>query len=413
MFQILNLLSEKNGLAGVVLPRSSLYAKGSAQFRRTLFKSIKYINLCLLENTKQWVFDIDPRYTICLTSFSKSSNNKEGLKIQGPFNSLSSFKEKNSDVANVFKMDEVFNWNDTVSIPLFPKTESAKVFAQLRKSPRLDLDIENEWRVRAIQEMNMTFDSDKLDYSENCPKDFWKVYKGASFDLWNPDTGEYNAFANPKKVLPWLQEKRLRANLSSRDSIHKEFPEEFIKDIGTLSANSARLVFRDITNRTNTRTVIACLIPPKTFITNTGPVIIFSRGDQKDEAYLLGVLSSIPLDWYARRFVETHLNFFILNPLPIPRPNRDNIYWQKIVEISGRLACPDERFRDWAEKVDVDYGPIIEEEKKEKIYEIDALVSHLYGLKEDEITHIYETFHSTWDYKNHLKKVLQYYKSYK
>ena len=106
--------------------------------------------------------------------------------------------------------------------------------------------------------------------------------------------------------------------------------------------------------------------PPKTFITNTGPVIIFSRGDQKDEAYLLGVLSSIPLDWYARRFVETHLNFFILNPLPIPRPNRDNIYWQKIVEISGRLACPDERFRDWAEKVDVDYGPIIEEEKKKK-----------------------------------------------
>ena len=69
-----------------------------------------------------------------------------------------------------------------------------------------------------------------------------------------------------------------------------------------------------------------------------------------------------------------------------------------------RLACPDERFRDWAEKVDVDYGPIIEEEKKEKIYEIDALVSHLYGLKEDEITHIYETFHSTWTIKTTLKK---------
>ena len=57
-------------------------------------------------------------------------------------------------------MDE-FQLEYTVSIPLFPKTESAKVL-QLRKSPRLDLDIENEWRVRAIQEMNMTFDSDKL-----------------------------------------------------------------------------------------------------------------------------------------------------------------------------------------------------------------------------------------------------------
>ena len=33
-------------------------------------------------------------------------------------------------------------------------------------------------RVRAIQEMNMTFDSDKLDYSENCQKIFGKSTKG-------------------------------------------------------------------------------------------------------------------------------------------------------------------------------------------------------------------------------------------
>ena len=46
--------------------------------------------------------------------------------------------------------------------------------------------------------MNMTFDSDKLDYSENCPR-FLESLQEASFDLWNPDTGEYNAFANPKK----------------------------------------------------------------------------------------------------------------------------------------------------------------------------------------------------------------------
>ena len=127
----------------------------------------------------------------------------------------------------------------------------------------------------------------------------------------NPDTGQYNAWADPSVVMPWLQEKRLRANRGARNSVHGEFSHEYVQDIETLAPLRPRIAFRDITNRTNTRTVIACLIPPKTFITNKGPVIMFPRGDEKDEAFLLGILSSIPLDWYARRFVETNVNFFL------------------------------------------------------------------------------------------------------
>ena len=66
--------------------------------------------------------------------------------------------------------------------------------------------------------MNATFDADKIDFSEDCPKGFWKVYKGASFDLWNSDTGEYNGWADPNIVLmPWLQKKRINAAHSARD----------------------------------------------------------------------------------------------------------------------------------------------------------------------------------------------------
>ena len=163
-----------------------------------------------------------------------------------------------------------------------------------------------------------------MDFSKDCPDGYWKVYKGSSFDLWTPDTGEYNAWADPKVVLPWLQDKRLRANMGARDSVHKELSREYVEDRNTLGPLKPRIAFRDITNRTNRRTVIACLLPPKTFITNTGPIVVFTRGNEKDEAYLLGVLSSIPLDWYARRCVETHVNYFVFNPFPIPRPERTN-----------------------------------------------------------------------------------------
>ena len=408
------LTSNKNGRIGVLFPRSGLSAKGSEEFRRILFKSVGSIDIATVENSGRWVFDIHPQYTIALASITKQSQSSSNhIYLRGPFGSLKSFnQEKNKNVQKIL-ISEILNWNESVSLPLLPKPYSLEVFSQLRKSPWFSLNKKEEWRARPDTEIHATNQKAILDFSENCPDGFWKVYKGASFDIWNPDTGEYNSFADPEKVLSWLQEKRIRANRSSRDSVHKEFSQEFVQDFGTLSPKSARIVFRDITNRTNSRTVIASLIPPKTFITNKGPIIMFPRGDKKDEAYLLGVLCSIPLDWYARRFVETNLNFFIINPFPIPRPSRENNLWRRIVNLAGRLACPDERFKEWAEEVGVDFGPLDSEIKDEMIFEIDALVSHLYGLNEKQLIHIFETFHKGWDYESRLKKVLKFFQEHK
>jgi hypothetical protein len=114
-----------------------------------------------------------------------------------------------------------------------------------------------------------------------------------------------------------------------------------------------RVAFRDVSRATDTRTVRAALLPPKVFITNKGPYFLWPRGDEKDQAYLLGVLCSLSLDWYARRFVEISMNFHILNAFPAPRPNRDDPLWQRVVALAGRLAARDNRYRQWARVVGV------------------------------------------------------------
>jgi len=148
-------------------------------------------------------------------------------------------------------------------------------------------------------------------------------------------------------------------------------------------------------------------------VTNKGPYLLWPRGDERDQAYLLGVLSSIPLDWYARRFVETNVNFYIFNPFPVPRPRRSNPCWSQVVKLAGRLACPDTRFAPWGKKVGVDVGPIPEERKQEMIAELDAVVAHLYGLSEDQLCHVFETFHEGWDFKERLKTTLDYYRKWR
>jgi hypothetical protein len=245
--------------------------------------------------------------------------------------------------------------------------------------------------------------------SEKCPKGFWPVFKGESFDLWNPDTGSYYAWADPEKVTRFLYAKRLRG-AKHKDSAHAEFPLDFLRKKDNLPCHKPRVTFRDVTRATDSRTVRVALIPPKVFITNKGPYLLWRRGDEKDQAFLLGVLSSIPLDWYARRFVEVSLNFFILNPFPIPRPNRDHPFWLRIVQCTGRLAATDARFADWAEAVKVECGPLDIAEKDDLIYELDAAVAHLYGLSETQLAHIFETFHEGWDYSDQRDATLKRYR---
>jgi len=140
---------------------------------------------------------------------------------------------------------------------------------------------------------------------------------------------------------------------------------------------------------------------------------VFSRGSKRDETFLLGVFSSVPLDWYARRFVEVSLTFFILNPFPIPRPDRDSPFRKRVIQLAGRLACPDERFADWAKEVGVKHGPLDADEKQEMIHELDAVVAHLYGLKQKHLVHIFETFHVGWDYRARLEATLKHFRKWR
>lgn len=240
----------------------------------------------------------------------------------------------------------------------------------------------------------------------------WPVYKGESFDHWNPDTGIYYAYAQPKPALDWLQAKRVRAGKRRGNSPHREFPMKHLSDRSTLPCLGPRIAFRDVSRATDSRTIRVALLPPNIFITNAAPYFVWPLGDEKDQAFLLGVLSSIPLDWYARRFVEIHVNFFVINPFPIPRPSRVDKGWQRVVELSGRLACPDERFAEWASVVGVDCGPLVPKEKNDMIHELDAIVAHLYGLSESQLIHIFETFHKNWVDQDRLDAVLRHFRAW-
>ena len=410
------LAARNGGHIGVVLPRSALAAKGSTDFRLTMLGRSAEVDVTMLVNNRQWVFpDVHPQYSIGLVVVVRRAGDEEmKLRLRGPYSDLRRFQANVVREPVSFCRADVLKWNDSASLPLLPHQDSVEVFAQLRKAPRLDLSASGQWRARPDSELHATAHKPLMDLESQDPPDgFWPVYKGESFDLWNPDTGTYYAWADPEPALRWIQAKRLRAGKGKRDSPHREFAADHIRDPSSLPCYRPRVAFRDVSRATDSRTVRVALVPPNVFIGNQAPYFLWPRGNPEDQAFLLGVLSSVPLDWYARRFVETHVSYFVLNPFPIPRPSRDDGRWQRVVSLAGRLACPDDRFLAWANIVGVGCGLLASDEKEDMVHELDAVVAHLYGLTEVQLVHVFETFHEGWDYQDRLDGVLAHFRDWR
>jgi hypothetical protein len=408
------LVATDGGRFGVVLPRSALAAKGTAEFRAQVFDGAREVDLAMLLNSSGWVFDdAEHRYTIALAAVARGAVRETGADVvlEGPYPSMASYIAGRARVAERprFTGDQTREWNDTRSLPLLPSAQSAEVFLKLRGAPRLDLADPRSWRARPYAELHATNDAHLMNLeSERKPRGFWPVFKGESFDIWKSDTGTYYGYADPAVVVPALQEKRQRA--AQRGPPFSEFSRDWVRDDSTLPCRHARIAFRDVSRATDSRTVRAALLPPKVVLTNKAPYLLWLRGDDGDQAYVLGVLCSLPLDWYARRFVEVSLSYFIFNPLPVPRPPLELPLHARVVEIAGRLAVQnDERFEEWAAALPVTIAPLAEDEKEDLIHELDAAVAHLYGLDERDLVHIFETFHEGWDYDPRLRATLRHF----
>ena len=403
------LLRERGRLA-LVAPRSLLNAAGNAEWRRTALSS-SVVDLVPMTNSGEWIFaGVDGRYSVALVSVERGGVPAGSLALAGPFYSEGEFLAgRNAPGSLTFAM--VAAASGAAAIPNLPDAKSVETFVRLRSAPRLD-ERRPGWDFRPVREFDATNDRPTFDAGGRAEERL-PVLGGAGFELWAPETGEVYAWADLEQVEGALQAKRQR-QIGLKSSAFYGKSQTWAADRGTLPLHHPRIAFRDVARSTDTRTSIAALVAQETVLTNKAPYLFRRDGDARAEAYLLAVLSSIPLDWYARKYVELGMNLHILNSLPVPIYIPGTALSDRIVEISGRLAAVDDRFRGWAEEVGVEVGTAMESSvKSDLIAELDALVALLYGLSEEQVEHIFATFHRGWAYRPRLEAVLAHYGAWK
>ena len=153
-------------------------------------------------------------------------------------------------------------------------------------------------------------------------------------------------------------------------------------------------VFRDITNATNERTLVADNIS-RVGAGNTVPIIDYEHAREVASALVLANLNSLPLDWAARLSVGgTHMSFFIVKQLPVLPPEaylEEAPQGQKWVELVVprvlELTYTAHDLEPFARDLGYDGPPFTwDEERRHRLRcELDAIFAHMYQLDRSDL----------------------------
>ena len=373
------MLVREQGFAGVVLPRTAFVAKGSNGFREWLYRGSTTRRVDFLLNKGRWAFDTHPQYSIALVVTERGSPPKDHrVFVAGTAESKPTWAEQSAS-PGVGLAPSTFGpeWET----PLVRSQAEADLLARIRTGSLFPHGSAGRWSCFPVAELHETND-----------KRFWaregdaRLWKGESF-------GQYDPHGHGERPLPLtnaLMDKVRKPRPGSGSLLAAKLPVAKRRRSVVADIERARLCLRDVTNRTNSRTIIACMAPKGVFLTNTAPYLSFATGDALARAACLGIMNSLPFDWQARRFVELHVSFFLLEGLHLPSLTDGD--FTRIARAAARLSAVDDRFADFARETGVECGPLLDADRMELRVEIDARVARAWGLTPDDLQVIYDDF---------------------
>lgn len=380
--QCFNLLRD-SGRCGILVPTGVYTDLGAKQLRQMLFEKTRITSLFGLSNERFLFEGVHHAFRICLLTFER-----------GPQTStiVAAFRMDPREAISAERLDDfLHNVGDHIQLPielvrrLSPdslslmelKTPQDLVIAEKSvRFPLLGDEVEGSWTLRLANEFHMTNDS--YLFSTTARDDRLPLYEGkmiAQFD---------HTLAPPRY---WINESKGRRALIGED-----------RDDGRLlDYQYPRLAMRRVGANVDERTFIAAMLPANNFASESFHVIAGQQPPLSDQLFLLALVNTLVVDYLMRCRVAKNLSMFHIYQLPVPRLAKGDPLLHRIVEAAAALTCTGEEFAGlWAEVMGSEWSPRLgatdPAERARLRAELDGLVAHLYGLTEDEFTHVLSTF---------------------
>ena len=424
-------LLKPDGIAGLLTP-SGIYAdKTASEFFRSVSTTGRIRGIYDFENRhrsapdaaiENWFPDVDTRFKFCATIFAGTERRFEetscGFYLQGKSDLAASdrvFPLTPDDFARI-------NPNTGTAPTLRSRADADIVRGIYSRHPVLVDHSSGERRrpydVRQLRMLDMTNDSrlfrtaEQLD-DEGCyrvaghryrrgDEEWAPLYQGRMihhFDHranavgFNPDNQDSPYFSievsdeekQDPTFFPGVQYWVSTAEVDSRLAIDQPWV----------------IAFRDITRATDERTMIATIAPRAAFGNQTPLLLPDPTPDAEEAALLTANLSSLALDFVAKRKVQgTHMNWYILEQLPVVAPaDYDRAFGETTARALVRehvlqLTYTAHDLAPFARDLGYAAGPFLwdPDARRQLRARLDALYFHLYGLDEDDTAYILDQF---------------------
>ena len=371
-------LLRADGVAGLIIPSSFHIGQSATPLRKLLFENTTVTGLFNFENRKKIFEGVDSRFTFDVLTFKKAGKTDSfpAAFMRQETSELTRFPNEDTVKIQVSDLHLTAPWWLNV-IELNSKTDK-EICKKLYSQPLLQNSSERNQSIAFSQELNMSTNRNIFTTSENASS--IPLYSGGV--IWHFD----NDFGDLKF---WVNKKKGRNKILGRT-----------KDVGQrLSSDSYRLGFRDIASSTNERSLISTIIPPAfnghklptLIVVDENGADIFSKNDQ---LLLTSFFNSFVLDWVLRNKINASVSFFYVLQLPVP-PFAEQSWCKEISSRASKLICTSPEYDELAKAVGLNdhTSGVTDATKRQAIRaEIDAIIAHIYGLTEDEFTHILKTF---------------------
>ncbi|MEG3843908.1 hypothetical protein QT986_27180, partial [Microcoleus sp. herbarium14] len=383
--QCFNLLRQ-NGECGIIIPSGVYTDLGTKQLREMLFVQAEIDALFGLSNEKFIFEGVHHSFKFCLLTFEKGKstesfqaafriNPREAIRVD----KLDTFLN-NQDECIEISVNLIRRLSpDSLSVMEFKNEGDIRIAEKMLQFPLLGEEIEGKWNLRLTREFDMTNDSHL--FKQEPGKGRLPLYEGKMIEQF------IHTLCQPRY---WIEESQGRAAILGKEQDRDQ----------TLDYQTYRAGFRKIASSTNTRTMIATVIPPNFQAENFQSVLRCSEGSETPPnnhqcLYLVSVWNSFIVDYALRSRISANINFFYVYQLPVPRLTFGDKYFTDIVQRAAKLICTAPEFDELAQEVGLNShreGVTDETERAQLRAELDGIIAHLYELTEAEFAYILTTF---------------------
>jgi hypothetical protein len=370
-------LAWENGSFALVIPSGVVTDEGGKQLREALFEG-RIRAMYEFENRKRIFPAIDSRYKFVLLVADKTqpTNSFPAAFYLHDMTALEGKIEQDKFVTIPTSLIKL-SAPESLSIPEVRNKRQLEVFQWLYEHHPLLGDPKKGWTVSLVTELHRTADSDLF----RTDGKGWPLIEGKHFHQFIPD------YERPMFTV--RSEEGLK-----RTSRHKEY-----QIVNKEVHEGVRLAFRNIARSTDVRSMMACILPPKSFSPHSVAIILPKKNETVQRnaehsfmiSYLAGILNSMIFDFLIRSRNTMNVSFFYVYQTPVPA-SIDGSLFRQIMETSARLSSADERFREFASALSTQYGPLMMCERIELTAKLNALVAKHYGLNKEQLKIILDSF---------------------